>query len=64
MSTNDLCRMVKRRLVAAGLRLRLSQHSFRVTTITSSEESLTGLPTVMEHVAELRGFADPESVNA
>src|SRR3954468_22897141 len=34
MTAVDSCRMVKRRLKAAGLPARLSPHSFRVTTIT------------------------------
>ena len=34
MSAIDMCRMMKRRLKDAGLPLRLSPHSFRVTTIT------------------------------
>ena len=32
--TNDICRMIKRRLKQAGLPSHLSAHSFRVTTIT------------------------------
>jgi integrase/recombinase XerD len=34
MHVNDLCRMVKRRMRAAGLPSSLSAHSFRVTVIT------------------------------
>ena len=34
MSPIDMCRMMKRRLKAAGLPTDFSPHSFRVTTIT------------------------------
>ena len=34
LTTKDVCRMVKRRLKDAGLPVRLSPHSFRVTGIT------------------------------
>ncbi len=53
----DICRMVKRRLRAAGLPERLSPHSFRVATIT---DLLTqGAP--LEDVAYLAGHADPRT---
>ena len=41
----DICRMVKRRLKDAGLPVRLSPHSFRVTTITDLLEQ--GVPAKM-----------------
>jgi site-specific recombinase XerD len=54
MTAVDMCRMVKRRLKAAGLPARLSPHSFRVTTIT---DLLTqGVP--LEDVQYLAGHAD------
>jgi site-specific recombinase XerD len=53
----DICRMIKRRLAAAGLPSHLSPHSFRVTTIT---DLLTqGVP--LEDVQYLSGHADPRT---
>jgi integrase/recombinase XerD len=53
----DICRMVKRRLAAAGLPTRLSPHSFRVATVT---DLLTqGVP--LEDVQHLAGHADPRT---
>lgn len=53
----DVCRMVKRRLRAAGLPTHLSPHSFRVATIT---DLLTqGVP--LEDVQHLAGHADPRT---
>ena len=57
MSELDVCRMVKRRLRAAGLPSRLSPHSFRVTTITDLLEQ--GVP--LEDVQRLAGHADPRT---
>lgn len=57
MTGEYLCGMVKRRLRAAGLPLRLSPHSFRVATIT---DLLTqGIP--LEDVQYLAGHADPRT---
>lgn len=57
MSDNDIGRMVKRRMKACGLPVRLSSHSFRVTTIT---DLLTqGVP--LEEVQHLAGHADPRT---
>ncbi len=53
----DICRMVKRRLKDAGLPVRLSPHSFRVTTITDLLEQ--GVP--LEDVQRLAGHADPRT---
>lgn len=59
MSANDLCRMVKRRLAAAGLPTRLSPHSFRVATIT---DLLTqGVP--IEDVQHLAGHSDARTTS-
>jgi integrase/recombinase XerD len=57
LSGVDICRMVKRRLKDAGLPLRLSPHSFRVTTITDLLEQ--GVP--LEDVQRLAGHADPRT---
>ncbi len=54
---NDVCRMMKRRLQAAGLPARLSPHSFRVATITDLLEQ--GVP--LEDVQRLAGHADPRT---
>lgn len=54
MTPNDLCRMVKRRMRAAGLRGELSAHSFRVATITNLIEQ--GIP--IEDVQHLAGHRD------
>jgi integrase/recombinase XerD len=57
MTANDMGRMLKRRLRAAGLPNRLSPHSFRVATIT---DLLTqGVP--LEDVQNLAGHADPRT---
>ncbi len=57
MTANDIGRMLKRRLVAAGLPARLSPHSFRVATIT--DLLLQGVP--IEDVQHLAGHADPRT---
>lgn len=57
MTADDMARMVKRRLRDAGLSLRLSPHSFRVTTITDLLEQ--GVP--LEDVQYLAGHADPRT---
>ncbi len=54
LSSNDLCRMIKRRMLAAGLRDELTAHSFRVATITN----LIGQGIPVEDVQELAGHAD------
>ena len=51
---NDVCRMVKRRFEAAGIRLELSAHSFRVATITN----LISQGIDIAEVQELAGHAD------
>ncbi len=57
LTSDDIGRMVKRRLYGVGLSLRLSPHSFRVTTIT---DLLTqGVP--LEDVQNLAGHADPRT---
>ena len=53
----DICRMMKRRLKAAGLPTDFSPHSFRVTTITDLLEHNTAL----EDVQHLAGHADPRT---
>jgi integrase/recombinase XerD len=53
----DICRMVKRRLRAAGLPERLSPHSFRVCTVTDLLSQ--GVPP--EDVQYLAGHADPRT---
>lgn len=57
MTADDMARMLKRRLRAAGLSERLSPHSFRVTTITDLLEQ--GVP--LEDVQYLAGHADPRT---
>jgi integrase/recombinase XerD len=57
MSAIDICRMMKRRLKAAGLPTEFSPHSFRVTTITDLLEHNTAL----EDVQHLAGHADPRT---
>lgn len=57
MHVIDICRMVKRRLKDAGLSVRLSPHSFRVTTITDLLEQGVAL----EDVQRLAGHADPRT---
>ena len=54
MTAIDMCRMMKRRLKGSGLPLRLSPHSFRVTTITDLLEQNVPL----EDVQYLAGHAD------
>jgi site-specific recombinase XerD len=57
MSSKVICELVKRRLKDAGLPLRLSPHSFRVTAIT---DLLTqGVP--LEDVQYLAGHAEPRT---
>ncbi len=53
----DVCRMVKRRLRAAGLPGRLSPHSFRVCTVTD----LLSQGVALEDVQYLAGHADPRT---
>jgi integrase/recombinase XerD len=57
MTSKRICELVKRRLKDAGLPLRLSPHSFRVTAITSLLEQ--GVP--MEDVQYLAGHAEPRT---
>lgn len=57
MKENDIGRMVKRRMEAAGLPKRLSPHSFRVATITD----LLGQGVPLEDVQLLAGHADPRT---
>ncbi len=57
MTTNDIGRMIKRRLKLAGLPNRLSPHSFRVATITDLLNQ--GVP--LEDVQFLAGHADPRT---
>lgn len=54
LSRSDACRMLKRRLRPAGLSLRLSPHSFRVTVITDLLEHRASL----DDVQDLAGHAD------
>jgi len=57
MTAGDMGRMIKRRMKACGLPLRLSPHSFRVTTITDLLSQ--GVP--LEDVQNLAGHADPRT---
>lgn len=57
MSGIDVCRMMKRRLKAAGLPGHFSPHSFRVTTVTDLLEQNVPL----EDVQYLAGHADPRT---
>ena len=57
MTAGDMGRMIKRRMKACGLPLRLSPHSFRVTTIT--DLLCQGVP--LEDVQNLAGHADPRT---
>jgi site-specific recombinase XerD len=57
MSGIDICRMMKRRLKAAGLPGQFSPHSFRVATVTDLLEQ--NLP--LEDVQHLAGHADPRT---
>lgn len=54
LSAIDICRMMKRRLKDAGLSVRPSPHSFRVTTITDLLDQ--GVP--LDQVQRLAGHAD------
>ena len=54
LTPNDVCRMVKRRMKAAGLREELSAHSFRVAVLTD----LIDQGVAIEDVQELAGHAD------
>jgi site-specific recombinase XerD len=55
MTAIDICRMVKRRLVAAGMQTSYSPHSFR--SCTATDLLLQGVP--LEDVQYLLGHADP-----
>jgi integrase/recombinase XerD len=57
MTAGDIGRMIKRRMRAAGLPVRLSPHSFRVATITDLLSQ--GVP--LEDVQRLAGHADPRT---
>jgi integrase/recombinase XerD len=57
MSDGDIGRMIKRRMKACGLPIRLSPHSFRVTTITDLLSQ--GVP--LEDVQYLAGHSDPRT---
>jgi site-specific recombinase XerD len=57
MSAGDIGRMIKRRMKACGLPIRLSPHSFRVATITDLLNQ--GVP--LEDVQNLAGHADPRT---
>ena len=57
MTGIDICRMMKRRLRAAGLPEDFSPHSFRVTTVTDLLEQNTSV----EDVQYLAGHADPRT---
>jgi integrase/recombinase XerD len=57
MTGIDVCRMMKRRLKAAGLPGQFSPHSFRVATVTDLLEQNVPL----EDVQYLAGHADPRT---
>jgi integrase/recombinase XerD len=57
VSAIDICRLVKRRLKAAGLSARLSPHSFRVCTVTN----LLSQGVALEDVQTLAGHSDPRT---
>ena len=57
LTTKDVCRMVKRRLKDAGLQLRLSPHSFRVTGITD----LLTQSVPLDDVQYLAGHSSPRT---
>ncbi len=57
MSGVDICRMVKRRLKAAGLSERISPHSFRVATVTN----LLTQGVSLTDVQYLAGHSDPRT---
>ena len=58
MTGIDMCRMMKRRLKAAGLPCHFSPHSFRVTTVTDLLEQNVPL----EDVQYLAGHSDPRTI--
>jgi integrase/recombinase XerD len=55
MTAIDICRMMKRRLAAAGMQTSYSPHSFR--SCTATDLLLQGVP--LEDVQYLLGHADP-----
>ncbi|MDQ2622343.1 MAG: site-specific integrase [Actinomycetota bacterium] len=57
LTTKAICELVKRRLKDAGLPLRFSPHSFRVTAIT--DLLMQGVP--LEDVQYLAGHAEPRT---
>ena len=57
MTGIDICRMMKRRLKAAGLPARFSPHSFRVAAVTD----LLSQDVPLEDVQHLAGHADPRT---
>jgi integrase/recombinase XerD len=57
LSGVDVCRLVKRRLAAAGLPDGISPHSFRVATVTD----LLTQGISLEEVQYLAGHADPRT---
>jgi integrase len=57
MTAIDICRMMKRRLKAAGLPTGFSPHSFRVTTITDLLEHNTPL----EKAQQMAAHASPRT---
>src|SRR5262245_47422133 len=57
MTGIDICRMMKRRLKAAGLPGQFSPHSFRVATVTD----LLGQNVPLEDVQYLAGHSDPRT---
>jgi site-specific recombinase XerD len=57
MTGIDVCRMMKRRLKAAGLPNHFSPHSFRVATVTD----LLGQNVPLEDVQYLAGHSDPRT---
>ena len=57
MTGIDICRMMKRRLKAAGLPGQFSPHSFRVATVTDLLEQNVPL----EDVQYLAGHSDPRT---
>lgn len=57
LSGVDVCRLVQRRLAAAGLPAHLSPHSFRVAVATD----LLGQRVPLEDVQQLLGHADPRT---
>ena len=57
MNGIDICRMMKRRLKAAGLPVHFSPHSFRVAAVTD----LLSQDVPLEDVQHLAGHADPRT---